>query len=285
MTGVLMDPQTSGTGGAVRIHSIQAEGTRFTVNYCPMSSDCIDTATQVLQLREENLHLLRLRVSLPADDGGPERAATFEVTVTPRLGASTRVRGYDVRYREVTGPWRPHCDLKGVIASDRDATSFLPRLRINSVNAAVESVPTWTTIGCGSGAIVTCLDWGYVPWNPDTGVYDPLRSHLFGSCLQAKRAAYFVGRGDLKSYTRNGTRINKRDQFGLGRNANGQVEELRTLEALWSPQGAVCLNPENRRVPDIALPTGMRGVPPCARPPRWTPTGKLATGTFTPAPD
>ncbi|RKH24297.1 hypothetical protein D7V77_21165 [Corallococcus sp. CA041A] len=285
VTGVLQNPHTSGTGEFVTIHSIQAEGTRFTVNYCPMSSDCIDTATQVLQLGDENLHQLRLRVSLPADDGGREGAATFEVAVTPRPGASTQVRGYDVLYREATGPWVHHCDPRGVIASGRDATSFLPGLRINSVNAAVEPVPTWTTIGCESGAIVSCLDWGYVPWNPDTGVYDTLRGHLFGSCLQAKRAAYFVGRGDLKSYTRNGTRIDKRDQFGLGRNANSQVEELRTLEALWSPQGAVCLNPENRRVPDIAPPAGMLGVPPCARPPTWTPTGKLATGTFTPAPD
>ncbi|GEN12104.1 hypothetical protein SAMN05443572_111231 [Myxococcus fulvus] len=288
VSGLLQNPQAPGAGEGVRIHSIQATGTQLTVNYCSLSGPCLDRGTQVHSLRGEELHRLKLVMLLPADDGGgPRRAVILELAVTPRADASARVHGYDVLYREYgTGlPWLNHCAPRGVTAPDRDPTSFLPGLRINSVNAAVEPVSAWTTIGCESGAIVTCLDWGYAPWSPDTGGYDVLRGYVFGSCLQAKRAAYFVGRGDLASYTRNGTRIARRDEFGLGRSANNHVEELRTLEALWSPQGAVCLNPENRRVPDMLLPEGLRGVPPCASPPTWTPTGKLATGRLSPAPD
>ncbi|MCP3061091.1 hypothetical protein LXT21_20125 [Myxococcus sp. K38C18041901] len=285
VTGVLQNPQIPGADEGVRIHSIQATGTQLTVNYCSLSSPCLDRATQVHSLQGEKLRRLKLVVRLPPDDGAPTGPFVLELAVTPLSDASARVHGYDVRYREyATGrPWLKHCTPRGATAPDRDPTSFLPGLRINSVNAAVEPVPEWTTVGCASGAIVTCLDWGYAPWSPETGDYDVLRGHVFGACLQAKRAAYFVGRGDLSSYTRNGTRIAKRDELGLGRNANNHVEELRTLEALWSPLGAVCLNAENRRVPDIDLPAGLYDVPPCPRSPTWTSTGKLATGTVNPA--
>ncbi|NBC41387.1 ADYC domain-containing protein [Corallococcus exiguus] len=286
LVGALQHPQDPDTYENVRIHSIQAEGTELTVNYCRESSDCLDTS-QLRPLRGDDLRRLKLMTTLRGDDREARREVIFEVAVRPRPEASTRFHKYDILYREPTPgrPWVNHCDPRGAEAPGRDATAFLPGLRINSVNAAVEHVPAWTTLGCESGAIVTCLDWGYAPWNPDTGVYNGLHGHVFGACLQAKRAAYFVGHGDLTSYTRNGTRIDKRDEFGLGRSANNQIAELRALEALWSPQGAVCLNVENRRVPGITLPDGVHGVPPCDKPPTWTPTGKLATGPLTPAPD
>ncbi|NTX08112.1 ADYC domain-containing protein [Myxococcus sp. CA040A] len=284
LLGALQHPQSPGPDEVVRIHSIEAKGTELTVNYCPWSSDCIDTATQVFHLQGEDLQRLKLRATLPGIDGGQRRAVVFEISVRLRPEGSGRVRKYDVLYREPGRPWVNHCDSRGSDAAGRNATAFLPGLRVDSVNAAVDFIPAWTTIGCESGSIVTCLDWGYTPWDPDTGGDDRIRSHVFGSCLQAKRAAYFVGQGDFKSYTENGTRFVKRDAYGLGRDANNQVSELRTLEALWSPLGAVCLNVENRRVPGIPLPEGLYGVPSCARPPTWTPTGKLATGTVNPAP-
>jgi hypothetical protein len=96
--------------------------------------------------------------------------------------------------------------------------------------------------------------------------------------MQAKRAAYFGKDNDFASYTKNGTRINKRDQYGFGLRGT-KAEDLPYLEAIWSPRGAECLNPENRRRrKTVNVPTGhtLRRCddPP---PPGWSLEGKFAT--------
>ncbi len=182
---------------------------------------------------------------------------------------------YDVSYRRETGTtWVRHC-INAAGGTQGTSVSFLPSREVNGMNAGVEPNANMTTMACASGAIATCLEWGYQPWDA-AGRPDEQREYVYRSCLQAKRAAYFVGRGQLRSYTANGTNIFRRDQFGFGRNSRGTVDDLPFLEAIWSPYGAECLNVENRRRRDIAIPNTY-GVPPC-RPVQWTREGKLATG-------
>jgi ADYC domain len=183
---------------------------------------------------------------------------------------------YDVTYRRETGSTTPirHCAGVGG-GTQGSAVSFLPAREVDGRNAAVWPKPDVTTMACASGAIATCLEWGYQPWDA-AGQPDERREYVYRSCLQAKRAAYFVGKGDFRSYTANGTQIRRRDQFGFGRNTRGTIDDIPYLEALWSPYGAECLNVGNRRRRDIAI-ENTRGVPPCT-PVQWTRERKLATG-------
>jgi hypothetical protein len=184
---------------------------------------------------------------------------------------------YEVAFRRETGStWMRHCvDALPGGGTRESLTSFLPAREVSGKNAGVSPNTNVTTMACASGAIATCLEWGYQPWD-SAGRPDERREYVYGSCLQAKRAAYFVGHGDLRSYTATGTLILRRDQFGFGRNARGTMDEIPYLEALWSPYGAECLNVENRRRRDIVI-RNTYGVRECT-PVQWTQERKLATG-------
>ena len=104
--------------------------------------------------------------------------------------------------------------------------------------------------------------WGYRPWEADPSHADQA-NYLYGSCLQAKRAAYFADFGDYKSYTVAGTPLSVQDIDGI-MNAGS----MPGVEAIWSPTGAVCFSPSYRRGPGpggTPLPPlpGVIPVPPC----------------------
>jgi len=150
-----------------------------------------------------------------------------------------------------------------------DSVTFFSGKRIETWSARVTSADV-TTIACESGAIAKCMGLGYTPQGAGGKATSQQADYLFASCLQAMRAAYFVGQNDYKSYTHDGTKIFVRDLYGI------QDAQIARLEALWSPEGAVCLNMDNLRVPGSV--TDSRGVPPCGGSPDWSLTGKLATG-------
>jgi hypothetical protein len=116
------------------------------------------------------------------------------------------------------------------------------------------------TMACVSGSIGGCMAWGYRPWEASLDTQDAA-NYLFGTCVQAKRAAYFVQSGNYKSYTLKGTPISVQDLQGIM-----PAGTMPGVEALWSPQGASCFSPEYRRVSVSGtlppLPSGY-SVPPC----------------------
>jgi hypothetical protein len=146
---------------------------------------------------------------------------------------------------------------------------------VDGLTALVTDAPEVTTLSCERGTISTCLAWGYTPWNPKARS-DRAANYLFGSCLQAKRAAYFARYGDFSSYTKSGTSIFKRDPFGIN------AERMDHLEALWSPRGAECLDVANARREELRpLLTGRKrdtGLGDCTET-RWEQSefGRLAT--------
>ncbi|WNG27839.1 hypothetical protein F0U62_30395 [Cystobacter fuscus] len=202
----------------------------------------------------------------------------FSAHQPPKPDATTdKVHRYKLEYREALpgANWVRHCqaDAGGAVVS------FLQGQRVSGVNASVKLDPQVTSMGCEQGSLVTCLAWGFTPWDSSTGLRDETRDYVYRSCLQAKRAAYFVGHRDFKSYTKKGTKIEKWDQY-----ASGDGKPVERIEALWSPQGAVCFNPENRRRPDAEAWAGQDsehlktyGVGPCASK-DFSTEGKLFTG-------
>ena len=95
-------------------------------------------------------------------------------------------------------------------------------------------------IACTSGAFGKCLLFGYHPWKTGTGV--PME-RLYQSCIRMVRADYC---GDGRSWTRNGMSIDIFDRFGVQKADN---PTNMTLEAAWSPEGAVCIH--HARVPSV----------------------------------
>jgi hypothetical protein len=86
---------------------------------------------------------------------------------------------------------------------------------------------------CTSGAEGKCVLMGYRPWEQREGV--PLRD-LHRACVHMLRADYG---GDDRPMTRNGTRINIYDRFGIQK--PDKAEGMR-FEAAWGANGAVCVS-------------------------------------------
>ncbi|WP_163863325.1 ADYC domain-containing protein [Myxococcus eversor] len=228
------------------------------------------------KVRGEALGRLTFHFTLPVDEvDGDVVSRGYELTLSPLKG-----RHFQVLYREAgSEPWLPQCRSpeKAPVAS-----VFLPARRVDGLNAFVDERLDSVTMACETGAIGACLAWGYQPWSPDTFQVDASREHVYRACLQAKRAAYFVGQGDLRAYTTNGTDFLRRDAHGFGSRSSNRLDELEHLEALWGPQGAVCLNPRNRRH-DFPLPR-TSVLPACASTPQWSAAATFATGVPRPLP-
>lgn len=253
----------------ITLLGISGTQTQLSVTYGNPADGTVHTA------RGTDLGPLRLRFPVDSNAGTLEYELRLD-PLAPNPRHPKELHRYALFYRlTAAGPeWRSHCMDDGVARP----VTFLGGKRIDGLTAAVTDEQGETTVSCETGAIEACLAWGYTPWNTRTG--NPAASeYLYRSCLQAKRAAYFVGLGDFKSYTKNGTRILRRDAFGIN------TERIDGLEALWSPQGAECLNVEHLRLKDAPddepariFPGHLQAqVPPCP-PAQWSRHGRLATG-------
>jgi hypothetical protein len=103
------------------------------------------------------------------------------------------------------------------------------------------------TFACRDAALGKCVEWGYAPWRSVDGV--SLADH-HQACTRAVRADYC---GDGTPHTDDGVAVHFTDELGV------QKEDLLSpyvVEAEWGPGGAVCLNPDNTRLPDPALACG-----------------------------
>nr|MCU0687648.1 ADYC domain-containing protein [Polyangiaceae bacterium] len=263
----------------VELISVQAKATELEVRY--QFNGTVFTA--------RGADLSWLRFEFPAPDGQPYgyEWVIDEVPVAPIGGADPPrwLKRYESSYRLVfEGPyateWRRHC-----VTSDipRQA-SFLGGTKVDGLYADVASDKFVTTVSCETGAIDTCLTWGYTPWGlPNPGENIEESRELYGACLQAKRAAYFAGPEGgayrLTSFTVPHTPIVVRDTFGV----MGNNLEVEHVEAVWGPEGARCLNPTNARVPKFrSLLHAAPSLPPCDS--DWRKYGRLVTGRPTPPP-
>lgn len=260
------DPTTS---GSVTVRAIRGNGTELAIDYEHQGAQ--------RTLKGADVGKLQLWISWTVVRDGYRRSLKLTPMASNDPNAG-QLRRYELSFQNDAGQWVPHCAQPQASGVGSPGAVFVPGKAVDGVNGAVTTDPNVTTVACQSGAIVSCLAWGYTPWDPATGQGDAKRDYVFGSCLQAKRAAYFVGRGDLSSYTTTGTPILKRDQFGYGAK---QELDTEAVEALWSPRGAECLNLQHRRHPEIPI-ADTHGVPPCPKPVDWMPEAKLATSVDKP---
>jgi hypothetical protein len=146
------------------------------------------------------------------------------------------------------GAWEPLC-----VDSDGDAVPavLLTDIWDPDTGAKVSPRPTGAvTFACVDAALGKCATWGYRPWA--TVKKEPLADY-HQACTRMVRADYC---GDGTSHTNEGTPIHVLDEIGI---ELLDVDVDFAVEAEWAPDGAVCLNPANTRLPDpdlaCALPT------------------------------
>lgn len=172
---------------------------------------------------------------------------------------SQRLERYSAFYQldQIDPPpdWTPLCDNGN---KNRPLqTSFLEAWEVNDKWAKVtlQSHPANTknavTMSCQTGAIDTCVQWGYAPWATS--------ENLFGACLQAKRAAYYVGKNDARSYTKSGTPISLQDLHQVHKDPI----DHNSVEAVWGPGGAECLNVGKARYPELLNSSAHPSLGPC----------------------
>jgi hypothetical protein len=96
------------------------------------------------------------------------------------------------------------------------------------------------TVACEGAALSKCAEWGYMPWQDHTECVGQTCTTVSGralheACTRMVRADYC---GNGVSHTRDGTLI---DVYDNGWNMDVTPDSGLTLEAEWSPDGAVCV--------------------------------------------
>ena len=147
---------------------------------------------------------------------------------------------YDLEIREGgKGKWKPLC-----VDEQGQATEavLLTDIWDPETGDRVSPRPTdAVTFACVDAALGKCVLWGYRPWAKVNG--EPLADY-HQACTRLARADYC---GNGVSYTVTGTPIHVLDELGI------EVKGLDisyAVEAEWGPDGAICLNAENTRLPD-----------------------------------
>ena len=137
-----------------------------------------------------------------------------------------------------SGQWRNACnpDPDGRRLGFPLAGAFTPEGRY-----VASPGPSRILITCTGGAEGKCIRFGYKPWRtvPDGTSLEP----YYQACVRLVRADYG---GDGIGHTRNGTPIDLFDRIGIQRDETGPGM---TLEAAFSPDGAVCV--AHPRLPDL----------------------------------
>jgi len=147
---------------------------------------------------------------------------------------------YDLEIREgATGKWQPLCvDEQG----DTVEAVLLTDIWDPETGDRVTPRPSdAVTFACVDAALGKCAVWGYRPWGTVEG--EPLADY-HQACTRLARADYC---GDGVSYTTSGTPIHVLDQLGIEVKA---LDITYAVEAEWGPDGAICLNAANTRLPD-----------------------------------
>lgn len=222
---------------------------------------------------------LQLRVPTPSFTGDFRFVLRFAAS-QPLPGYVEALTGYSLVYRRDpagdglgAGSWASHClDPQGQAMP----SVFSQGSHWDPAGAARTPGTERVTVSCQSGAIATCMLWGYRPWataeRQDNGQSESLADY-HQACIHMKRAAYC---GDAVSYTNPGIDIFMSDPFDPS-SAMGAMDRL---EAFWSSEGAVCLS--QPRAPGVRLQGCSAALPPCSAEP---PSGwKLVSGIPLPLP-
>lgn len=182
--------------------------------------------------------------------------------ITP--ASSTNYAQYDIRWAldngqtDANNTWTNICGLtpEGVQLNSFIVTGSSWNIQNGSRTTDANAI----SIACQDDAVGACIDWGYEPWVDRSACQNQwYPSFVAGACstrpgadvhqtcTRAKRAD-FSGLG--YSYTDSGTMIFVADSLNSAVRPLDSTFPNNYIEAVWGPDGAVCLNRDNMRTPD-----------------------------------
>lgn len=236
---------------------------------------------------KSGLNTTGLRWTVSLVNGGGQRKTyqikAFGVNAPPANptwpdSGSPNYAFYDMRWAvDGASDWHPVC---GTDAAPYPAV-FVAGSKWNIQTGAREDDANAVTIGCPDDAVGACIDWGYEPWVDRNGCQYQWYPNFVAqgcsmtsgkdihqTCMRAKRAD-FAGLG--YSYTQTGTGILVGDSLNVAVQALSTDFPNDQIEAIWSPDGAACLNRDNMRdkasFPSEAAHDAYLSRPRCVMPP------------------
>jgi hypothetical protein len=105
------------------------------------------------------------------------------------------------------------------------------------------NVERFVTLSCSLGAPAKVFSWGYQYQGAAPVTF------YFDAGIHMKRASYCA---DVRHYTRSGTDIEKLDDKFINRPIDLSSPAAPDVEAWWGPEGALCVNSERMRHPEMA---------------------------------
>lgn len=166
----------------------------------------------------------------------------LHIKAISRLAPDSDVWLYDVDIQDGDDGWEPLCtDHDG----DPTQAILLGDVWDPDTGDRVSPRPSGAaTFACRDDALAKCVEWGFAPWRSEAGV--PLADH-HQACTRAIRADFC---GDGNPHTVNGTVVHFLDDLGI---LDGEPAWSYLVEAEWTPDGAVCLDQGNTRIPVASL--------------------------------
>jgi hypothetical protein len=211
------------------------------------------TPTGAHSVNGTELYGLRLHISFPDPVLGVvtqsrryllELAAPVHRPLRPNLTAyNLRWRVDDLQQQPRPSPepaWTQYCrdggDAKAGGPHQPDAVVFHGGIDIDPSSGTVSRpAGSHVTMSCYLGAPAAVTSWGY----PHLGSKDKV--FYFDAGIHMKLAAFC---GDSQFFTHAGVNIDVADDNAGSRSGEGPPLYL---EAVWSPEGAICVNPQNVR--------------------------------------
>ncbi|MBL9103089.1 MAG: hypothetical protein JNL82_19240 [Myxococcales bacterium] len=182
--------------------------------------------------------------------GSDKQVTTVRIDGVEPLEPGSDVWLYDLVVSDEKSVWEPLC-----VDGDGEPTGAILLGDVWDPDSGDRVVPRPSgavTFACRDAALAKCVEWGYAPWR---SVDDVALADHHQACTRAVRADYC---GDGTPHTVDGLTVHFIDDLGV-QVADESPPYL--VEAEWGPDGALCIEPDNTRLPDPAITCG--DLPPC----------------------
>ena len=174
---------------------------------------------------------------LAMGDGGARRFLRIDAVEPDPTDPAGEVMLYTLSERNGTdGQWQNVCQ-----AGPDGRRQAFPLAGMFTGTMRHVDAPGRYLITCTGGAEGKCIRFGYKPWRQ--GPNGEALAEYYQACVRMVRADYC---GDGIGRTRNGTPIDLFDNIGIQKD---EPAPGMTLEAAFSPEGAVCVR--HTRLPDV----------------------------------
>jgi hypothetical protein len=211
----------------------------------------VDPVTQAppFIVTDSELRGLKLYIRFTASPDGREERYALDFDDEATILGKQPLRMYNMRWRGLTDNAQPtqYCSDASNVP---DPVVFQQGIDVEPVTGSVKRGLTtagFVTMSCSRGAPAKVYGWGYAYAGT------PTETFYFDAGIHMKRASYC---GDSQYYTVAGTKI----QIADDQHIQNEYKDIKNVEARWTPTGAICLEPDHERHPEMVANKGFTGL-------------------------